>query len=141
MKMLINVSLNVQRISDDILSLDDGILSVSIMDARTGTTLAVSSKTSFRNQYKITESERKNSGAWAIVILGLVREVRNTFGDTKAIISVHKKCKLILIPSHLLLIGLVVQRSTNAEDYIVNKIETMLTSDGDNDIMSLETIT
>lgn len=138
---MISVSLSVQRISDDILSLDDAILSVSIIDARTGSTLAVSSKTSFKNQFEITDSERKNSGTWAIVILGLVREVRNTFGDTKAIISVHKKCKLILIPSHLLLIGLVVQRSTNAEDYIANKVETMLTNDGDNDVMSLKATT
>jgi cell division protein FtsI/penicillin-binding protein 2 len=71
MKM-ISMSLSVQRISHDILSLDEAILSVSVMDARTGTTLAVSSKASFRNQYKITEVERKSSGTWAIVILGLV---------------------------------------------------------------------
>jgi len=119
----------IHRISDDILSLDDGILSVSVMDIRSGTILAACSKGVFKSRFSITEDERKNSGTWAIVILGLVIEARNIFGDTKAIISVHKECKLMLIPLHPLLIGLVVQRSTNVEDYILNKIETLFAND------------
>jgi hypothetical protein len=67
--MMISMSLSVQRISQDILSLDDAILSVSVMDAITGTSLGVSSKASFRKEYEITEAERKNSGTWAIALL------------------------------------------------------------------------
>jgi hypothetical protein len=56
----------------------------------------------------------------------VVNEVRDIFGEAQAIITIHKDCKLMLLsmPSHDILVGLVVERSVNVEDdKIVNKIE------------------
>jgi hypothetical protein len=62
----------------------------------------------------------------AIATLNVVNEARDIFGEPQAIITIHDDCKLTLlpIPSHDILVGLVVQRSVNVEDdKIVNKIE------------------
>jgi hypothetical protein len=60
--------------------------------------------------------------------LAVVNETRNIFGAAKAIITIHEKCKLMLVPvpAHQLLIGLVLQRSVNTEDKIANKVERLV---------------
>jgi hypothetical protein len=57
----------------------------------------------------------------------MVQRMDEAFGSTEAIVSFHKKCKLMLvpIPSHQILIGLVIYRSSN-EEYIITKIQTLL---------------
>jgi hypothetical protein len=58
----------------------------------------------------------------------MCEKFKHIFGSSKAIINVHKSCKTMLIPirSRHILIGLVIQRSANAEDYIANKVRTLL---------------
>ena len=55
--------------------------------------------------------------------------VRDVFEEAQAIITIHKNCKLMLlsVPSFQILVGLVLQRSANAEDdKIANKIERLV---------------
>jgi hypothetical protein len=117
-----------QKISDHILSADDSILAISIMDIK-GNILAAKSKQSFKETFGLTSDGEKYGGILAIATLTLVNEVKNIFGEAQAIITIHDNCKLMLLPmpSYRLLIGLVLQRSVNAEDsHIPNKIERLL---------------
>lgn len=117
-----------QRISDNILSTDDGILAISIMDIK-GNILAAKSKQSFKETFGLTIDGEKYGGILAIATLSLVNEVKDIFGEAQAIITIHDNCKLMLLPmpSYGLLVGLVLQRSVNAEDaHIASRIETLL---------------
>jgi predicted extracellular nuclease len=128
--MTVITSTDAERIADDILSTTDGILGVSIMDMR-GNPLASKSKESFKEAFGVTQDRGKHGGTLAVAVLNVVNEVRNIFGGPKAIITVHENCKLMLVPvpSFQILVGLVLQRSVNAEDdndNIANKIERLL---------------
>jgi hypothetical protein len=126
------LSNNLSKISKQILSIDDTIDAVSIMDMQ-GNTLASTSKESFYStKYDVTKDIHDTAGDFAIVILGMVQRMDEAFGSTEAIVSFYKKCKLMLvpIPSHQILIGLVIYRSSN-EEYIITKIRTLL-EDEDN---------
>jgi hypothetical protein len=121
------LSNNLSKISKQILSIDDTIDAVSIMDMQ-GNTLSSTSKESFyTTKYDVTQDIHDIAGDFAIVILGMVQRMDKSFGSTEAVISFHKKCKLMLvpIPSHQILIGLVIYRSSN-EEYIITKIRTLL---------------
>lgn len=118
---------SIDKMAKDILSIDDSIDAVSIMD-RQGNTLSSASKESlYRIKYQITKDIKNMAGTWAIVILGMTQRMDQIFGRTEAIVSLHKKSKLMLVPisSLQLLIGLVVYRSSN-EEYIIAKIRTLL---------------
>ena len=122
--MAVNYS-EAQRVIEDILSIDDKILAISIMDMR-GNILAAKSKESFKEEFEVTQDRSKYGGTLAVEILSLVNQVRNIVGPVKAIITIHENCKLMLVPvsSCQILVGLVVRLSVNAEDYsIANKIE------------------
>jgi hypothetical protein len=116
-----------ETISDDILSSNDEILGISIMDMR-GNILAANSKESFKEAFAVSRDRAKYGGTLAVAALAVVNETRNIFGATKAIITIHEKCKLMLVPvpAHQLLIGLVLQRSVNTEDKIANKVERLV---------------
>ena len=116
-----------ETISDDILSSNDEILGISIMDMR-GNILAANSKESFKEAFAVSRDRAKYGGTLAVAALAVVNETRNIFGAAKAIITIHEKCKLMLvpIPAHQLLIGLVLQRSVNTEDKIANKVERLV---------------
>jgi hypothetical protein len=116
-----------RKICDDVISTDDAILATSVMDMK-GNILASQSKQTFRDNFEVTIDDRKNSGTWAIVILGMCERFKHVFGSSEAIINIHKSCKTMLIPirSRQILIGLVVQRSANAEDFIANKVRILL---------------
>jgi hypothetical protein len=121
------LSNNLSKISKQILSIDDTIDAVSVMDMQ-GNTLSSTSKESFyTTKYDVTQDIHDIAGDFAIVILGMVQRMDKSFGSTEAVISFHKKCKLMLvpIPSHQILIGLVIYRSSN-EEYIITKIRTLL---------------
>jgi hypothetical protein len=112
-----------ERIAEDILSTNDEILAISIIDKK-GNMLAGKSKEYFKNAFGVTADGDKYGATLAIGILSLVNEVKDIFGEAKAIITIHKNCKLMLlpIPSHQILVGLVLQR-----DYdIADKIERLL---------------
>jgi len=118
-----------EKIAQDILSLNDKkmtILSVSIRDW-SGNSLAVKSTEAFRQLFRANRLvESKYSGSLAVAALGVVNEVKDIFGEAQAIITLHKDCKLMLlpIPSYRVLIGLVFERLAVVEDYsLANKIE------------------
>jgi hypothetical protein len=117
-----------QRASDNILSLYDSILAVSIMDM-TGNIFAANSKQSFKDTFGVTRDGEEYGGTLAFTILSLVNQVRDVFGDAQAIITIHKNCKLMLLPmpSYEILVGLVIHSSVNAEDgQIAKNIEALL---------------
>jgi len=116
-----------ETISDDILSSNDEIVGISIMDMR-GNILAANSKESFKEAFAVSRDRAKYGGTLAVAALAVANETRNIFGAAKAIITIHENCKLMLVPvpTHQLLIGLVLQRSVNAEDKIANKVERLV---------------
>lgn len=117
-----------QRVSDNILSLYDWILAVSIMDMR-GDILAAKSNQSFKDTFGVISNGEGYGGVLAFTILSLVNQVRDVVGDAQAIITVHKNCKLMLLPmlSYEILVGLVIHSSVNAEDgQIAKNIEASL---------------
>jgi hypothetical protein len=126
--MVIINSSAAERISDDILSTNDEILSISIMDVR-GNILAARSKEYFRQVFGVTRNGDKYGGTLAVAALAVANEVKDIVGEAQALITTYKDCKMMLlpIPSYEILIGLVLQRSVNAEDYnIAHKIERLL---------------
>jgi hypothetical protein len=121
-------SSDAERIVDDILSTTDEILAISIMDIG-GNCLASKSKESFKEAFRVTADLQNYSGTLALAVLSLVNQVRNVFEEAKAVITIHKNCKLMLLslPSFEILVGLVLQRSVNGEDdKIANKIERLV---------------
>jgi hypothetical protein len=127
-----------EKIAEDILSLDDKILSVSIRDW-SGNSLAVKSRESFKERFRVNRLEGSRfSGSLAVAALAVVNEVVEFFGEVKAIITLHEDCKLMLLPMplHEVLIGLVLERSPDTEEeeevgyHIANKIERLMTDSG-----------
>ncbi len=117
-----------ERIAQDILSCTDEILSVSVID-KAGNILASKSRVSFMKKFEVGGTEGMESrygGTLAIASLGVVNEVKDIAGETEAIITIHKYCKLMLLvmSSYGTLIGLALKRSVNAEDdLLVDKIK------------------
>jgi hypothetical protein len=117
-----------QRIAYDILSMNDEILAISIMDTK-GNILAATSKDSFKEAFGVTRDGDKYGGTLAVAALVVANEVKDIFKEAQAIISIHENCKTMLLPmpTYEILIGFVLERSVNAEDYnIANKIERLL---------------
>ncbi|MDQ3852966.1 MAG: hypothetical protein M3299_09045 [Thermoproteota archaeon] len=124
-----------EKIAQDILSLDDKILLVSIRDYWSGDSLAVKSRESFKERFRVNRLEGSRfSGSLAVAALAVVNEVVDVFGEIKAIITLHEDCKLMLLPmpSHEVLIGLVLEHSPDTEEeeeggyHIANKIERLM---------------
>jgi hypothetical protein len=117
-----------QRIAYNILSLNQEILAISIMDTK-GNILAATSKDSFKEAFGVTRDGDKYGGTLAVAALAVANEVKDIFKEAQAIISIHENCKTMLLPmpTYEILIGFVLERSVNAEDYnIANKIERLL---------------
>ena len=115
-----------KRIVDDILLTSDEILAISVIDKK-GNILAA--KESFKEAFRVTEDGDRYGATLTVGILSLVNEVKDMFGEAQAIITIHKNCKLMLLPrpSHDILVGLVLQPSVSAEDYsIANQVEILL---------------
>ncbi len=126
--MVIIASSAAERISDDILSTNDDILAISIMDMR-GNILATKSKEYFRQVFGITLEGDNYGGTLAVAALAVANEVKDIVGEAQALITIYKDCKMMLLPlpSYEILVGFVLQRSVNAEGYnIANKIERLL---------------
>jgi hypothetical protein len=124
-----------ERMVEDIFSsINDGeMLAVCIMD-RKGNFLSAKSKKSFKERFGRVVKARQDregnlGGILSIVILSLVNEVKDIFGEAQAITTVHKDCKLMLlcIPLYDILVGLVLERWADADaDRMVKQIETLL---------------
>jgi hypothetical protein len=126
--MVVITSSTAKRIVDEILLTSDEILAISVIDKK-GNILAAKSKESFKTAFGVTEDGDRYGATLAIGILSLVNEVKEIVGEAEAIITIHRNCKMMLLPlpSHKILIGLVLQPSVNAEDYnIAKRIEILL---------------
>ncbi len=106
-----------EQIAYDILSTNDEVLAISIMDTR-GNILAAISKDSFKEAFRVTRNGDKYGGTLAVAALAVANELKDTFGEAQAIIATYKDCKMMLlpIPSHEILIGFVLERSAVPED-------------------------
>jgi hypothetical protein len=121
-------SADAEKVVDDVLSGNEQILAVSIMDMG-GNPLAAKSKESFKEAFRAAADWHDYGATLALATLSLVNQVRNVFGEAQAIITIHKNCKLMLLsmPSYPILVGLVLERSVNAEDHnIVDNIERLM---------------
>ena len=108
-----------ERIADDILSSNSEILSAGVIDKR-GNIIANKSSDSFEKRFKGVGSLEGNkySGTLAVAALGIANEVKQVFGEPKALITIYRDCKLVLLPMPLydLLIGLAFESSANIEN-------------------------
>ena len=94
-----------------------------------GNILAAKSKESFKQAFGVTRDGDRYGGSLAVSALAVANEVKDIFGEAQAIIAIYEDCKMMLlpIPAYETLIGFVLQRSVNAEDYnIANDIERLL---------------
>jgi hypothetical protein len=109
-----------ERIADEVLSSNDEILAISIIDMK-GNILAAKSKEPFKKAFRVAADGDKYGATLAVGIFSLVNEVKEVFGEPQAISTIHKNCKLMLLPiaSYQILVGLVLQRDYN----IARKIE------------------
>jgi hypothetical protein len=119
-----------QRIARDILLSNDKILTVALID-RGGQIIAGDSKPSFKERFElgILDGRSGYGGTLAIATLGVVNEAKTAFGEPEAIITIHKGCKLMLVPmlSYGTLVGLVIERSANVDyEKLANKIERLV---------------
>jgi hypothetical protein len=119
-----------ERIADDILSSNDKILSAGVID-KSGNIIANKSRESFRKQFGGVHNLEGNkySGTLAVAALSIATEVKDAFGEPHALITIYRDCKLMLLPilSYDILIGLVFERSANAEnDNFANEIERLV---------------
>ncbi len=106
-------------ITDEILSSNDGILSTTVRDDK-GTLLAFKFKDSFKKAFaRATQLVDNNyGGALALAALGVANEVKDVFGEPKAIINIHNDYKLMLMPlsSYGIMITLILERWVDADD-------------------------
>lgn len=131
------------RIVDQILySINDGgILGVAVID-RKGNVLSAKSMEAFRQIFGIDRDADGYGGTLAIATLSVVNQIKDTFGEPQAIITVHKNCKLTLLtlPLYDLLIGLVLERWADGDDdRMAKNIERVVADTADNEI-NLDTI-
>jgi len=117
---MVVTSSTAERITDEVLSSNDEILSISIIDMK-GNILAAKSNESFKKAFLVAADGDKYRATLAVGIFSLVNEVKEVFGEPQAITTIHKNCKLMLLPisSYQILVGPVIQRDYN----IGSKIE------------------
>jgi hypothetical protein len=126
--MVITTAGAAERVSDEILSTNDEILAISVIDKK-GNILAAKSKESSKQAFGVTWEGDKYRGTTALAALGVANEVKDVAGEAQALITIYEKCKMMLlsVPSFEILVGLVLERSVNAEGYnIANTIERLL---------------
>jgi hypothetical protein len=118
-----------ERIAEEILSTNNEILAISIIDEKGGNILGSRSKESFKKDLGVTGEGDKYGGTLALASLGVANEVKEVAGEARALITVYEKCKMMLlpVPSYEILVGLVLHSSVNAEDFeIGNNLERLL---------------
>ncbi len=113
-----------ERIVNDILSSNDDILSAGIID-KSGNIIANKSRESFTKRFGQVRSLEGNrySGTLAVAALSIANEVKDAFGEPKALITNYRDCKLVLLPMPLydILIGLALESSANMENNTLAK--------------------
>jgi hypothetical protein len=117
-----------KTVVDGILSSNDEILSISIIDMK-GNILATKSKEYFKEALGVSQNGDKYGVSLVAAVFGLIRLAKNVTEEAKAVTTIHENYKLMLLPlpSFQILVGLILQHSVNAEDYkIANKIERLM---------------
>src|ERR687894_231671 len=108
-----------ERIVDEILSSISAILSAGVID-KSGNIIANKSSESFEKRVKgVCNLERNRySGTLAVAALSITNEVKDAFGEPKALITIYRDCKLVLLPmpSYDILIGLALESSANVDN-------------------------
>ena len=107
-----------ERIVDAILSSNEEILSVGVIDTR-GNIIDNKSREPFRKRFEVRSLEQNRyGGTLAVAALSIATEVKDSFGEPKSIITIYRDCKLMLLPmpSYDILIGLALESSANAEN-------------------------
>ena len=108
-----------ERIVDDILSSNSGILSAGVID-KSGSIIANKSSESFEKRFKGVSSLEQNrySGTLAVGALSIANEVKDAFGEPQALITIYRDCKLVLLPMPLydILIGLALESSAYVDN-------------------------
>jgi len=114
-------SVDAERMASDILYKNNEMLGILIMDMR-GNILASNSTRSFRKAFgPIPKKKEEHGPSLAIAMLALTSQVKEPFGEPQALVTVFKHCKAMLIPSPIdqILLGLVLERSANVEDFLI----------------------
>ena len=108
-----------ERIVDDILSSNYEILSAGVID-KSGNIIANHSSESFEKRFNGGGNLERNrySGTLAVAALSIANEVKDSFGEPQALITIYRDCKLVLLPMPLydMLIGLAFESSANIEN-------------------------
>jgi hypothetical protein len=139
-----------ERIVDEILSThqeQEGILAITIIDERglggrargrggkDNVVLATKAKESFRKAFGLfyPQSGVKYGATLSLAALGVANEIREFAGQAQSIITTYEKFKMMLLPmpAYDIVVGLVLDRSANAEGYsnkIGKEIEGLLTA-------------
>ena len=125
-------SVAAERIVDDILSSNHEIVSAGVID-RSGNIIANKSSESFEKQFKGVSNLEQNrySGTLAVAALSIANEVKDAFGEPKALITIYRDCKLVLLPmpSYDILIGLALESSANVDnDTFTKEMESLVAS-------------
>jgi len=121
-----------ERIVDDILSSNSGILSAGVID-KSGNIIANKSSESFEKRFKgVNNLERdRYSGTLAVAALSIANEVKDAFGEPQALITIYRDCKLVLLPMPLydILIGLAFESSSSVDNNtFANEMERLVAS-------------
>jgi hypothetical protein len=112
-----------EKISDYILSSSADILSVAVIE-RCGNIISAKVKESFKERFRVDNLDRaKYNGSLAVATLSVISEVKDVFEEPEAVITIHRDCKLMLMPmlSYDILIGLILERSADADDGTIAK--------------------
>jgi hypothetical protein len=140
-----------ERIVDEILSTrQEGILAIIIIDGRglggrargrggkDNVVLATKAKESFRKAFGLFYQQAgvEYCATLSLAALGVANEVREYAGQAQSIITTYEKFKVMLLPMPAtdIVVGLVLDRSANAEGYsnkIGKEIERLLAAKGE----------
>jgi hypothetical protein len=127
---MVPVPRKAEKIVDAILSSNDKLLLVSIRDW-SGNILAVKYRESFTKRFFGVSRliGTRYSGSLIVSTLSLANEEKDVFGEARAIITIYKDCKVMLLPMPLyeVIVGLAVELSVVTEDFsLAHKIERIL---------------
>jgi hypothetical protein len=109
------------------------IFAISIIKQNEGRTLAAKSSEYFKKAFGDVIAEGNGYArilATSIATMSVISEVGAILGQPKAIITIHKRSKLMLLPmpSYDIVVGLVADRSSDVDndDNIANKIQSLV---------------
>ncbi|MGI0080007.1 MAG: hypothetical protein ACRECH_10320 [Nitrososphaerales archaeon] len=130
--MLTQRSEDYSKLSKSTLNLSPEILSVDIVDYN-GDFLARSVKPNIKDTLGIDTNLAKRWAMWTVLLVGLAKQFDDVLTETQFIVIGRKNFKRLLIPlpSHDIVLGLVLSRSAEASEFN-DKIRMFLKSGSQN---------